>query len=189
MKNVSLLFLAGVCLAFQHQKTSIDYDHRIPQVAFAVSRIEKALTTTPASSVHYKHIALKLLSNAFEEEAYQIRVLPDTITIQASDYSGLMYGGLELAEQLSLHGKANDTRQAPFIKQRGIKINIPLDARTPSYDDTGDAAQKNIREMWSWEFWEPYLDKLAENRYNVLTLWNPHPSPSMIRQESILTLP
>ena len=40
-------------------------------------------------------------------------------------------------------------------------MNIPLDARTPSYDDTGDAAQENIDEIWSWEFWQEYLDKLA----------------------------
>lgn len=71
----------------------------------------------------------------------------------------------------------------PYIKQRGIKFNIPLDIRTPSYQDAGDAAQNNIAEMWNFEFWKDYIDMMARNRYNVLTLWNPHPFPSMIKNE------
>jgi len=54
-----------------------------------------------------------------------------------------------------------DCLGSPFIENRGVKFNIPLDARTPGFDDTGDAAQKNITEMWSWEFWEEYLDHVA----------------------------
>ena len=69
---------------------------------------------------------------------------------------------------------------APFIERRGLKFNIPLDIRTPSYQDAGDAAQNNIAEMWNFEFWREYLDAMARDRYNVLTLWNPHPFPSMI---------
>ena len=32
--------------------------------------------------------------------------------------------------------------------QTSIKFNIPLDARAPSYDDTGSAAEENIVHMW-----------------------------------------
>lgn len=51
-----------------------------------------------------------------------------------------MYGGLELAERIRLGEELADIREAqgkPHILRRGIKFNIPLDARTPSYDDTG----------------------------------------------------
>jgi len=69
----------------------------------------------------------------------------------------------------------------PHIARRGLKFNIPLDIRTPSYQDAGDAAQNNIAEMWNFEFWREYLDTMARDRYNILTLWNPHPFPSMIK--------
>jgi len=72
-------------------------------------------------------------------------------------------------------------RRAPHIAQRGIKFNIPLDARTPSYSDNSDAAQNNIAEMWSFDFWREFLDHMARHRYNVLSLWNLHPFPSMVR--------
>jgi hypothetical protein len=72
----------------------------------------------------------------------------------------------------------------PSILRRGIKFNIPLDARTPSYDDTGDAAQNNYVEMWNFAFWQEFLDDMARYRYNTLTLWNPHPFPSLVKLEN-----
>ncbi len=56
----------------------------------------------------------------------------------------------------------------------------PFDGRAPSYDDTGTAAQENIAVMWEWEFWRTFLDTLARNRYNVLTLWTNHPYPGIV---------
>ena len=58
-----------------------------------------------------------------------------------------MYGGLEVADLFWLGLPIEDQDNAPFVPKRGIKFNIPLDARTPSYDDTGDSAQKNIETM------------------------------------------
>ena len=104
--------------------------------------------------------------------------------VSAPDAAGAMYGGLQLAEAIRLAGRLEDVAAAdgkPVIARRGIKFNIPLDARTPSYDDTGDAAQANIAEMWSFEFWREFLDDMARHRYNTLTLWNPHPFPSLLR--------
>jgi len=106
------------------------------------------------------------------------------IAVIGGDPAGAMYGGLDLAETLRLEkglAGAADKTQAPAIARRGIKFNIPLDARTPSYDDSGDAAQENIVNMWDFEFWRVFLDDMARARYNVLTLWNPHPFPSMVR--------
>ena len=106
------------------------------------------------------------------------------IAVIGGDPAGAMYGGLDLAETIRLEkglAGAADKAQAPAIERRGIKFNIPLDARTPSYDDSGDAAQENIVHMWDFEFWREFLDDMARARYNVLTLWNPHPFPSMVR--------
>ncbi len=94
-----------------------------------------------------------------------------------------MYGGLDLAEAIRLGtlSELKEVDRAPFIARRGIKFNIPLDARTPSYSDAGDAAQQNIPEMWSLDFWHEFLDEMARQRFNVLSLWNLHPFPSLVK--------
>jgi hypothetical protein len=101
----------------------------------------------------------------------------DAQRVVGSDANGAMYGGLDVAEAIRLGTLAELTNgeHKPFIARRGIKFNIPLDARTPSYSDAGDAAQQNIPEMWSTEFWHSFLDEMARHRFNVLTLWNLHP--------------
>ena len=66
----------------------------------------------------------------------------------------MMYGGLEVAEQIRVLDAVQSCSGEPYIKRRGLKFNIPLDIRTPSYQDAGDAAQNNIAEMWNFEFWQ-----------------------------------
>ncbi len=121
------------------------------------------------------------LDQSMAEQEFAIVASGGSVSITGGDAVGLMYGGLEAAEQIDLYGQVRTTKGAPKLARRGVKFNIPLDARTPSYDDSGDAAQKNIAEMWDWQFWEQFLDTMAVNRYNVLTFWNPHPFPSMIK--------
>lgn len=149
-------------------------------VDFAKQKIEAA------KSQNSKLSALKLVfeidSTKLKTEAYEIKVQGTQVTVTGGDGKGLLYGGLEVAEQLQLNKEVSNTQGEPFLPKRGIKFNIPLDARTPGYDDTGDAAQKNIAEMWNWGFWEEFLDNMAVYRYNTLTIWNPHPFPSMIKQ-------
>ncbi|MGD0140964.1 MAG: carbohydrate-binding family 6 protein [Tepidisphaeraceae bacterium] len=106
-----------------------------------------------------------------------------TYIVLAADPAGAMYGGLDLAEAIRLDtlSALHDSDHTPFIPRRGIKFNIPLDARTPSYSDAGDSAQQNIPEMWSSDFWHEFLDEMARQRLNTLTLWNLHPFPSIVK--------
>ena len=106
-----------------------------------------------------------------------------TYVVLGSDAVGAMYGGLDIAEAIRLGTLADlkEGEHTPYIAKRGIKFNIPLDARTPSYSDAGDAAQQNIPEMWSMDFWREFLDEMARDRFNVLTLWNLHPFPSLVK--------
>lgn len=34
--------------------------------------------------------------------------------------------------------------------------------------------------MWDWDFWVHYLERMAEEKYNVLSLWSLNPFPSMV---------
>ncbi|MEM9251474.1 MAG: hypothetical protein AAGB29_03900 [Planctomycetota bacterium] len=102
--------------------------------------------------------------------------------VVGSDDYGLMYGVLDLGESLRL-GLDPVKKARPAIHRRGLKFNIPMDARSPSYDDSGDSARRNIPEVWDREFWHGFLDAIAEHRYNVLTLWCNHPFTTMVELE------
>ncbi|MEO5998643.1 MAG: hypothetical protein ABIN89_17910 [Chitinophagaceae bacterium] len=120
-------------------------------------------------------------------QSYSIRVkVKDklkTIYILAADKTGAMYGGFDIAEAINLKTIDNikESDNKPYIDRRGIKFNIPLDLRTPSYSDMSDAGQQNIPVMWDMDFWQQQLDAMALNRYNVLSLWNLHPFPSLVK--------
>ncbi|NJL18759.1 MAG: carbohydrate-binding family 6 protein [Bdellovibrionaceae bacterium] len=107
----------------------------------------------------------------------------DQIRIVGTDAAGAMYGGLEVAEELRIGGLKAVTadEQKPAMDMRGIKFNIPLDVRTPSYSDMGDAGQYNIPHMWDFGFWREFIDEAASHRYNYISLWNLHPFPSMVK--------
>jgi hypothetical protein len=114
---------------------------------------------------------------------HEVRKRQHVIVITSRDAAGAMYGGLELAEQIRARGVAGvvDTDRNPYMPLRGTKFNIPLDLRTPSYTDMSDSAQQNIPTAWDFEFWRAYLDQLARDRYNMVSLWNLHPFPSMVK--------
>jgi len=114
---------------------------------------------------------------------HAVRGSQHVFRIVSRDAAGAMYGGLELAEQIRAHGVDGvvDTDRNPYMSQRGTKFNIPLDLRTPSYSDMSDAAQENIATVWDFDFWRAYLDQLARDRYNFVSLWNLHPFPSMVK--------
>ncbi|WP_319501313.1 alpha-glucuronidase family glycosyl hydrolase [uncultured Draconibacterium sp.] len=124
--------------------------------------------------------------DSLQDEGFMIRVSNEKnlqIVVVAKDYAGLMYGGFELAEIISGGGmeSVKDQFQNPYKAMRGVKFNIPLDVRTPSYTDVSDAAQHNITEMWNFDFWKEYIDSLAKFRYNYISLWSLHPFPSVIK--------
>jgi hypothetical protein len=101
-----------------------------------------------------------------------------------ADAAGAMYGGLDIAEAIEIAGNLDavaDREINPRIAKRGIKFNIPLDARTPSYSDDSTSAQANIGEMWDMRFWTEFLDEMARRRYNLLSLWSLSPFPSLVK--------
>lgn len=157
------------------------------RVKFALSTLEKNI----ASSEKYKvadngtyQIVFHDIDASLGVESYTIALDNKTINITAGDETGLMYGGLDVAEQIE-HGKAlgsiNTLTVKPDTAYRGLKFNAPLDMRTPSYTDGGDSGQSNIATMWEKEFWQKEFDLMALNRYNALSLWNLNPFPSMVK--------
>ena len=116
-------------------------------------------------------------------QSYRIERSGDQIRVIGADEAGAMYGGLDIAEAIRIgtFDFLKSTENKPHIEKRGIKFNIPLDLRTPSYTDSSDAAQANIPEVWERDFWISELDAMARHRYIVLSLWSLHPFPSMVK--------
>jgi hypothetical protein len=123
----------------------------------------------------------------FGWQCYSLRVKKtdneQIIYVLAGDKTGAMYGGLDIAEAIRLGTIENipESDNKPYLERRGIKFNIPLDLRTPSYSDPGDAAQQNIPVVWELDFWQQQLDEMARNRYNVISLWSLSPFPSLVK--------
>ena len=183
--NIILFVFLFVACDQYPKSTVISYDRSIPQVQFAVEELQKtgailepASGSTPEMTINFE------LDKTLGKESYKISGNDKTITIKGGDANALMYAGVELAEMIQdgvKLTKVGEISGKPYMPYRGIKFNFPLDARTPSYDDTGDAAQKNITTMWDFDFWKNYLDNMARYRYNLLTLWSLHPYPSMVK--------
>jgi Carbohydrate binding module (family 35)/Glycosyl hydrolase family 67 N-terminus len=183
----------------------------LPQARFAAAKLKKSLlqrnfevsvaysrdtsiteseTTIILSTVDdrawsmLRNDAGSLLSE-LKSEGFLLRVTMhhSNFIVIGKDAAGLMYGGLELAEQISVKGIDSITSMTrnPYMQMRGIKMNIPLDVRTPSYTDASDAGQNNIREMWDMDFWKEQIDSLASYRYNFISLWSLHPFPSLVK--------
>ena len=158
---------------------SVAYDASIPQLAFAARELDEAQKVSGHKELR---VTLRIKQEKSRPEAFEIRRTGDNqLEVIGSDATGAMYGGLEVAEWLRLGLPVQELRRSPFIARRGIKFNIPLDLRTPSYSDCSDAAQANIPAMWEREFWTRFLDAMARHRYNVLTLWSLHPFPSLVK--------
>jgi hypothetical protein len=160
----------------------------IPFAAEEIRREAKAKGLTVGEDAKANRISINVeKAGDGVAQSYRIRVRDASgrceVSVHGADAVGAMYGGLDIAEAIRIGtlDSLKDSDHKPHIAKRGIKFNIPLDLRTPSYTDCSDAAQANIPEMWEREFWTKYLDSMARHRYNVLSLWSLHPFPSMVK--------
>lgn len=191
LKQILFLF----CLAGLLESCSRDTGHitlavgpEDPRVEFALAELMQSLQKVgvgmnPGKSGRGNFfVTVDTVDSGLEPEGFLLNVGKDSVRVTAVDVAGIMYGLLELAEQIRLYGLegVKDTRKNPYMELRGVKFNIPLDARTPSYSDLSDAGQKNIPEVWNLDFWKEFIDQLARCRYNFISLWSLHPFPSLV---------
>jgi hypothetical protein len=198
------LWLLPCCPGRAEETVSIFAPTKQPMLEFALGDLRSALTKRgvgvqtaardSADIVLLDAAAYRSLSGSsngtpkvdfdFKPEEFSLQKADGgRIWVIGADDAGLMYGALELAEQIRLHGRAGvlATSQNPHLAERGVKFNIPLDLRTPTYTDPSEASQQNMAEMWSMDFWTGFIDRLARHRYNMISLWNLHPFPSMVK--------
>ncbi len=203
---VLFIFFSSTILA---QTVSIHHSSDEGPILFGAAELRSALVAKPPSTPALFFLELTsspaaqpiLAGNALRSppacntpESFSIRLTrapsaantttaPRQIHIFGHDAAGLMYGALEAVEIIRTAGldALTDIDQSPHFAIRGVKFNLPLDARTPSYTDAGESAQQNIATVWDMSFWRDYIDRLARDRYNLVSLWNLHPFPSLVR--------
>jgi len=145
------------------------------------------IQVVPDSTVSRFSLAANLFNpvKSFAGQCYAIRInkKSNMIYVFAGGPTGAMYGALDIAEAIASNtlGQLTDSDHEPYLKNRGIKFNIPLDLRSPTYSDPGDAFQQNIPNVWDLGFWQTYFDEMAIHRYNVMTWWSLQPFPSMVK--------
>jgi len=111
----------------------------------------------------------------------------DHVVVQAGEPIGVMYGLLELSDQvqeavrlqklgwkaIAMHVRTTITNAR--FEYRALKFNLPISAYR-----TGESTRRNYADCRDLAFWEKFLDMMAQNRFNVLTLWALHPWPFMV---------
>lgn len=190
MRALRIIFI-GLCLFFAEksfsQKVAILHNKDVPQEAYAAGKLSEVVLekgyTIVNSQQNYDHlINLAIHKTALEAEAFSIIPENKIITITGGDYRGLIYGVFDLIEKLE-NGVRLDSikpdRQAPKIQFRGIKYNLPWETYRPS-----SALDQHLKTAKDLSYWEAFLDMLAENRFNAVSLWNMHPYTFMVRPKN-----
>lgn len=128
--------------------------------------------------VSFEDQGIKKAGVPLEREGFEIRSEGKTLYITGKDPIGVMYGLLDIAETIELFGieAVEDRVEKPFMKMRGIKFILPFELY-----DTWDPYEKNLETCRDIGFWRQYIDFLARNRYNCLSLWSEHPFHMMFR--------
>jgi hypothetical protein len=183
IRRVLVLVLLSPIAVSAATRVDLTCDRAVPAIAFAAAEIDRAAATAPPGDPLGVSIEIEAVAGG-DPQGYRIeRPGAGRVRVVGLGAPGAMYGGLDVAEavRLGTTARLQPGARSPHVAQRGIKFNIPLDLRTPSYTDSSDAAQANIPEMWDREFWRTFLDELARHRYNVLSLWSLHPFPSLVK--------
>lgn len=189
MKPLLPLFLLLVLPTMNMAQTITLQPENSPQLQFAKKELQPHIGQFEVTLVADKNQILSIckvnnltLPQYSVKEAYAIRKKGNKIWVLAADETGAMYGGLDVADALSLKHPEwlGNIDKQPFLVERGIKFNMSPDLRTPSYNEPGDAAQANIQEIWKEEFWQEYFDEMARNRMNVMSLWSLNIFPTMV---------
>lgn len=113
-------------------------------------------------------------------QGYFIKRWKGKVLVIGADSTGAMYGGLDVKEQLESNGNnlaaVTEKKEEPRFAFRAIKFNLPYMAYRSNFCLTQQ--DMVVRDL---KFWEKFLDMMAENRFNVLSLWSLHPFHYMVK--------
>ena len=186
MKLHIAILLYAISLTVSAQ-TSIYTGVQTAPVMFGIREIEKALQKKASAQKiifpadgRNADIILKLEKDPIlVNGGFKIGRQGKSIWVSANDQGGAMYGMLEIAEQLNTGKSLQDIKDKlvnPRLSVRAVKFNLPW-----SPYRTGQVMEQHYEVCRDLEFWQSFLDEMALNRFNVLSLWNVHPFSYMVK--------
>ena len=122
------------------------------------------------------------------EQAYSLRTTKSkkaSYWVLGGDANGAMYGAFQIAENIDADGFSGtyNNQETPFMLNRGMKLNMPLDKRIPTYVGGWSSTSTGlaIPHVWDITFWKKLIDQQARYRYNVLSVWVHNPFPALVK--------
>ena len=187
MKRILLPFVLLILLTnlSAAQSVNLQYDTSSAQAKYAVKILRQALIEQgyPIQKKEGDYsISIGINSQNLKTEEYTLVPNGKKITITGGDGTGIIYGSLSLVEDLrnGLHlANVQERSESPNLPFRAIKFDLPWDTYRHSY--ALNLHQETCKDL---KFWEAFLDMMAENRLNVLTLWNLHPYTFLIKPKN-----
>ena len=149
---------------------------------YAQRKLNETLKAFKNSPFKKYKIVLIIDPKAFGKESYSLVILKNQITITGGDRNGLIYGTLGLIEDIKNNispSKLSNRTEKPQFPLRAIKYDLPWD--TYRHSLALDLHYETCKDL---KYWEKFLDMMAENRFNALTLWNLHPYTFMIKPKN-----
>ncbi len=140
------------------------------------------ISTTAHDAVQSAFRALRGETLSLGPEAFALRRTASekgrVVWALGGDDTGLVYAALDVARQVRRSGLPDLTEktEAPAFAFRALKFNLPWS--TYREHETLSLHAATCRDLG---FWERFLDMMAENRFNRLTLWAIHPWTYMVR--------
>lgn len=171
---VFFLILLNVSCQKNTVSIKLHIESEVPQVLLGIEKLQELSHSGKISIANNNpdfEIRVDIDSVLLQPEAFQVSVENKTVTATGGDATGVMYGLFDIREQLESGQKTIEgKRESPAIPFRAIKFNLPW----MSYR-TGEALQLHSETVRDTSFWREFLDMMAENRFNKLTLWSQHP--------------
>jgi hypothetical protein len=185
-KIIFLLILVVTAFACSFsQSVQIIYSREWPQATYAArmlskSFVKKGLTIKEANAGY--QINLTIDSTSLTKEAFSIVNNGKIIRVTGGDGRGLIYGALSVAEDIGNGVQLKSIKpsaEKPHLPFRAIKFDLPWDTYRRSA-----ALDLHVETCKDLKYWEAFLDMMASNRFNSLTLWNLHPYTYMIKAKN-----
>jgi len=195
----SIYFISFLLTNLVFARINITYDTNSVLINNSVTKLKKVIEDVKSHDIwHPAETGIFVLSSRTKpSNKYLLRVIKrnikeirkegfkihrekkNMIFVLATNETGCAYGLQDLTEQLRFNPKLSSIKEKtinPAFGFRAIKFNLPWSPYRP-----GPATDLHIETCRDLKFWKSFLDMMVENRFNVISLWNTHPFPYMIR--------
>ena len=185
--------MLGLCLIVTSRATELTVSAPdSPVLRFALRKLETALEKqsstmkrtngTPGQNPGLAVVVDPAQLGKIGAEGFANTRSEKVLKITGADERGAMYGVLDVAEQIRMGTpweKIENRSVKPKLDFRAIKYNLPWSAYR-----TSPALEQHQETCKDLKYWEAFLDMMAENRFNVLSLWSLHPYTYMIKPKN-----